>query len=419
MTQTATALKTPSPADAQTQTVYPRREAADERQTLHANDALSFDALSHFGWGGKRDLRAGARILVVGEGNGDATVSLAEQARGTQVGIVAIDISEVAIALSKARLAQRGLTNVIHHQLSLLDLPQAELGEFDIIECSNVLDHIENPLEGLAALGAVLADDGLMALTLNANYGRLQVYMIQALMQHLVSDYMPREMKIQIVREFVAAVPPDHWLGHDSADFVKEIEIMDGSGIEALFLQPHNHTFTVGEIYQVLDMCGLALTSFMGRDRAQYKILTHTQSPMLLDLLKDKPEYEREVIADLMHAGIRRHQFYASIEDKTPAAFADDMVITFAPSVASMEDVSSLITQSTHSAALLKAIDGKRTIGEIVAQAGEGARAELEQIYNELNLHQKAFLRHKDITPNLNNSEIQARLKTIQPITYQ
>lgn len=417
MTQTAQALYDTSALTDQPR-VYPARDVTHERMALHANDALAFDALSHFGWAGRRDLRAGARILVVGEGNGDATVLLAEQARDTAVEIIAIEISDAAIALSKARLAQRGLTNVVHHKCSILDLPQANLGEFDIIECSHVLDHIEDPMAGIAALGAVVKDDGMMVLAVNATYGRLQVFMIQALMQHLISDFMPRELKIQIVREFLSAIPGDHWMGHDSADFIEEIEIADGSGIEALFLQPFNHTFTAAEGYQALDACGLALVSFMGEDRAKYQIETHAPSEMLRGLLQDKPAYERETIADVMCAGIRTHRFYAAIEDKIPAAFADDMVIVPAPSITSVAEAK--VPASPNAQALLAAIVQKKSIGEILAEVkGEGVRAELEALYQALHLNQRVFLRHKDIAPSLSNAEIQARLENIQPITYQ
>ncbi len=394
---------------------YPHRDIARERETLHVNDALSLDALSQFGWGGMRDLRLGARILIVGEGNGDATLFLAEQARDTAIELVAIETSKAAIDDSKARLAQRGLTNVVHHHCSLLTLPQANLGEFDIIECSHVLDHIEQPLEGLAALAAVLKDDGMMFLSVNATYGRLQVHMIQALLQYLVTDHMPRAMKIQIVREFLSAVPPDHWMGHDSADFIKEIEIADGSGIDALFLQPHNHTFAAAEVYQMLDQCGLALTSFMGPQRAAYNPYTHTPSPMLHDLLNAKPDYERTMIGDMMHGGIRAHQFYAAIQDKLPAQFAEDMVIVLAPSVSDTAALASLLTPET--AALLPHLDSNRSIGALV-ETGV-SRELLEQLYNALHAHQRAFLRHKDIAPTVNADAIQARLKSIPPITYQ
>ncbi len=408
--------------------IYPSRNLSDERSKLFPNDALSFDALNHFGWGGKRDLRGGARILVVGAGNGDATVLLAEQARGTTVKITAIETSETAIVLARSRLAKRGLTNVEHRQMSLLDLPGAELGEFDIIECSHVLDHLEDPLEGLAALGAVLADDGVMLLSLNATYGRLPLQMLQSLMQHLITDYMPRDLKIEIVREFLRAVPPDHWLGHNCADFIAELNALDGSGIEALLLQPFAHTFTAADIYQALDQCGLALVSFMGSGRTNYQVETHVKAPLLRDLVAGRAEYEQHVIADAMHGGMRTHQFYASIQDKQPAQFAEEMVIVIAPSYDSAAEAAAScnITTHAHSQALLAAMDGKRSVAEIVAlvsgQSGAAAgevRAQLAALYAELHLHQRVFLRHQELLPNLNWNAIQVRLAQHPAIMYQ
>lgn len=414
---TANALKKPALKDEQV-LIYPPRDAAKERETLYAEDALSFAALSHYGWGGKRDLREGARILVVGEGSGDATIVLAEQARGTAVEIIAIDVNPQAIALSKARLAKRGLTNVVHHVMSIYDLPGGDLGEFDIIECRHVLDHIEDPVAGLQALGAVLKDDGMMAITLNANYGRLQLYTLQALAQHLIEDYMPRELKVQIIGEFLKALPADHWMGHDSADYVAEINAGGDAAIEALFLQPYNHAFTAADVYMFLDQCGLALTGFMGKARPNYRIESNTQSPKLLELLATKMDYERDIIGDLMHGGIRAHQFYASIQDKVAAAPGDDMVIelAFAADVSELQAKSGAFTNAPE---LLGRIDGTRTIGTILAELGEARRDELLRLYQNLNLHQLAFLRHKDIKPYISAAGIQARLSGIEPITYQ
>jgi 2-polyprenyl-3-methyl-5-hydroxy-6-metoxy-1,4-benzoquinol methylase len=428
MTAANLRMSAPPAAGATSSPVYPSRTLSDERNTLYPNDALSFDALNHFGWAGKRDLRDGARILIVGAGNGDATVLLAEQARGTTVKITAIETSETAIVLAKSRLAKRGLTNVEHRQMSLLDLPGAELGEFDIIECSHVLDHLEDPLEGLAALGAVLADDGVMLLSLNAAYGRMSLQVVQALMQHLITDYMPRDLKIEIVREFLRAVPSDHWLGHNSADFIAELNTLDGSGIEALLLQPFAHTFTAADIYQSLDQCGLALVSFAGKDAANYRVETHVKAPVLRDLVAGRAEYEQHVIADTMHGGLRTHQFYASIQDKAPAAFADEMVIVIAPSYGSAAEAaaSCSITSAAHTQALLAAMDGKRSVAEIIAvvssqsgAAAEEVRAQLSALYAELHLHQRVFLRHQELLPNLNWNAIQARLAQHPAILYQ
>lgn len=391
--------------------IYPARDPRDERDRLITPELVSLDALNHFGWAGARDLRAHARALVVGEGNGDAAVYLAEQARGSAMEIIAIDQSADAVALSKARLAARGLTNVTHHVMSILDLPQAGLGEFDIIECSHVLDHIEYPLDGLAALGAVLKDDGILALSVNATYGRLQLHMIQALMKRLTTDYMPRAMKIAIAREFLAAVPRGHLLEHNSADLIAELDSTpDNSAVVALLLQDHNHTFAAAEVYQMLDATGLVMLDFTGPQRAAYEVETSTSAPQLLARTAAMPDYQKHVVADAMHAGIRRHQCYAAIQEKQPAQFGEDMVIVIAPSVTGANALESLAPQSPNRDALLAAIDGLRTIAEILAQVGQGARAELEELYHTLHLHRRVFLRHKDVPATPDVSAMQSRL---------
>ena len=71
---------------------YPMRDSAKEREDLYICDADSLDGLNHYGFGGKRDLRKGFRVLVAGCGTGDTPVFMAEQLRGHKAEIVAIDL---------------------------------------------------------------------------------------------------------------------------------------------------------------------------------------------------------------------------------------------------------------------------------------------------------------------------------------
>lgn len=243
--------------------------------------------LSRAGWQEKRDLSAnGTRLLVLG----DAAIADMWRGRG----------AEVVLLTSADEVAGRGV--------------------FDVIACPHVLDAVEDPVATLATLRGALTEDGLVAITVHANYGRLPVYMLQSLMRALVPADMPREVKIAAAREFLKAVPAGHWLAHNSADFIAELNREDGSGIEQLLFAPVCHHFTAAEIYQMLDLCGLAMLGFVGEERTHYAVERMVTSPLLREMVSAKPEYEQHIIADLMHGGIRTHRFYASPLERTPAA---------------------------------------------------------------------------------------------------
>jgi len=112
------------------------------------------------------------RILDAGCGTGVSTDYLCHLNPGAD--ILAVDISEGALAVARERLrlsgAQQLVSRLRQEQRSLLDL--AGEGPFDYINSVGVLHHLDEPESGLRALADLMADDGLMHLFLYAESGR-------------------------------------------------------------------------------------------------------------------------------------------------------------------------------------------------------------------------------------------------------
>ncbi|MFZ4540981.1 MAG: class I SAM-dependent methyltransferase, partial [Rickettsiales bacterium] len=214
---------------------YPFRDVEQEGTFFSCCDSYSMTAFSHAGWGGKRDMRKGLRILIGGCGTGDTAIQYAEELIGCDAEIVALDISGKSIEIAQARMKKRGLTGVTFKHMSILDAPSAGLGQFDVIESSGVLHHLPDPNAGLAALASLLKDDGLMAVMVYAYYGRFSVYLVQELMQKLLTDDMPRAKKIAVARDFLNAVLQGHWITVNNDLFIEDMRWPDGSGIYDLF----------------------------------------------------------------------------------------------------------------------------------------------------------------------------------------
>lgn len=433
---------------------YPYVDVAREREQLGAADSYSLDALNHFGWGGLRDLRDGARFLVAGEGTGDTVVYFAEQLRGTNAEIVALDLSQASIAIAQARLKKRGLTNVTHHHMSLLDLPTANLGMFDVIECGGVLHHLADPDAGLQALTSVLTEDGLMAIMVYGQYGRMAVYMIQDLLRQLIPADAPRDEKIAIARSYLNAMPRSHWFSGHNERFIHDIQWPDGSGIFDLFLHSHDRAYTVPQIYDWLAQAGLQLTSFFDEQVNDLAYLPelYTQDIKLMALLRDRSVRDRQTLAELMHGNMNKHYFYAAKQPKPITSYEDTMVLVWAPVfrsqhpnwVAEMQvslqaAVSGQrvhaaseqrygmppmqMTKQSCTAALLARIDGVTPIGHLIervaAECNEPlvqVRAQFSLLYRELFNNKRVFLRHPSITPYIGVADIQKRLAAIPEI---
>lgn len=427
---------------------YPPRDVEKEGTYFGCCEPQTLMGLSHACWGGKRDLRHGTRLLLAGCGTGDGVIQYAEEMLGYNNEIVAIDISAASIAIAKARLAKRGLTNVTFHHLSILDVPSAGLGQFDVIESSGVLHHLPDPDAGLAALASALKEDGIMAIMVYGLYGRYPLYMIQSLMKHLVTPDMPRAKKIELTRDFLKQVPLGHWINVKNEMFRQDMSWPDGSGIYDLFLHSTDRAYTVPELYDWVEGRGLQLVGLFSdlMNETLYAPETYNSSTELGKIFAAKSPRDRHSIAELMHGAMAKHFFFAAKQEKTAAAFADDMVMSYGAMQALFPQFIDnflgalgqaqlgqkvhgnprpfngspdlLLTKTKHVEALMRLVDGRRSIGamieEVVKTSGaepEDVRRDLEQLYHEYRRCQLVFLRHESIPPYRGGPEITSRVE--------
>jgi 2-polyprenyl-3-methyl-5-hydroxy-6-metoxy-1,4-benzoquinol methylase len=102
-------------------------------------------------------LRPTDRLLDVGSGPGTITADLA----GLVAEVVAVEITEEAAALTRAGLAERGVTNaeVGVGDVHALDLPG---GGFDVVHAHQVLQHVADPVAALREMARVTRPGGVI-----------------------------------------------------------------------------------------------------------------------------------------------------------------------------------------------------------------------------------------------------------------
>ncbi len=88
--------------------------------------------------------------------------------------ITGIDLSLSSLSYAKRKINEFGINNVELLQLDILDVYLLE-ENFDIITCSGVLHHMEDPLKGLKALLGVLKNNGFLQLGLYSELARQDV----------------------------------------------------------------------------------------------------------------------------------------------------------------------------------------------------------------------------------------------------
>lgn len=107
-------------------------------------------------------------LLVAGCGTGQALICPA-QYRGAR--ITAVDLSQASLAYAWARMQECGCTDIAFHHGDLRHV--ADLGRrFDVIECTGVVHHMDDPWSGVAALAAVLRPGGHLLLSVYSRHYR-------------------------------------------------------------------------------------------------------------------------------------------------------------------------------------------------------------------------------------------------------
>jgi 2-polyprenyl-6-hydroxyphenyl methylase/3-demethylubiquinone-9 3-methyltransferase len=128
---------------------------------------------------------AGKRILDVGCGGGILTESLAKS--GAEV--VGIDLSEKAITVAKMHAEEQGLT-IKYEFISVEDFALEYAGEFDIVSCMELLEHVPDPSSIISACAKLLKPQGEMFLsTINRN---LKSYLQAVLAAEYLLRLLPR-----------------------------------------------------------------------------------------------------------------------------------------------------------------------------------------------------------------------------------
>ncbi len=423
---------------------YPLRNPADEKNSFGYTAPCALDYINYYHYSGKRDFSKGFRALIAGGGTGDATVILAEQFRDMDAEIIHLDISAASMQVAKDRIKVRGLDNVTWIHGSLLDAPRILEGKFDYINCSGVLHHLESPEAGLAALAAVLKDDGVMALMLYAKYGREGVYQIQNLMKILNKHEDNIQRKVENSKAALADLPKTS--GFENIRHLFTDIQMGDMGIYDLLLHSHDMAYSVPDLYAFLKTSNLNLTHFfydaqtLGNDL--YRLEAYVKDPALQQAIKTPSTEEKQAAAELMHGKIIKHVFFAS-KIKPPLPSIDDLDnvphLSMMMSKSACREICNYLktvevggelgfTVYHHHIKFIKTpnldrifqyLDGTKSIAEIFKDVRgsfsaiqkkpsiEELKKEFAAIFSAFNMHDVMYLKHKSVPPLKTCDEIQ------------
>ena len=322
-----------------------------------------------------RETPAGMEILVAGCGTNQAAV-FALNNPGARV--VGIDVSATSLAHQALLRDTHGLSNLELHRLPIEDA--GTLGRtFDLVVSTGVLHHMADPVAGLRSLAGCLKPHGVAALMLYARYGRIGVEMMQSVFRDM--ELRLDEPSLHLVRDALANLPADHPVASYRA-IASDLD--DDAGVLDTFLHVRERSYTMDECREFVASAGLAFQGLFFR--APYHPPPAEPGTFFAQVASMPPERQWSVM-ERVNFNNGCHFFLACRPDRPRQDYVVDFAGGRAPGfVPSLRLRCGLdgdrlmqpgwgIAVDEAQAALVRLVDGRRTIAEIAdAATPPGAR---------------------------------------------
>lgn len=227
---------------------------------------------------------------------------------------VAIDVSQACIDRTAALANRYNITNLDLHRLPIEEV--ASLGrQFDLIFCTGVLHHLQDPDAGLRALREVLRPSGSMCLMVYGKAGRAGVYMFQEYCRRL--GYQPTQQDIAELSQMMTHVGEDHPIG----PFYRRREDFNSpEGLADVLLNPRDRAYSVPDIYNWIDRCGMRMQRwfYQAMYLPQCSALAGTPHQARLQKLPDRDQH---AAIELFRGHLDKHSFIACRDDRPESSW--------------------------------------------------------------------------------------------------
>lgn len=331
-------------------------------------------------------------ILIAGCGTSQAAK---HALRWPKAQVTGIDISATSVRCTEELKRKYRIANLQIRQLPIDCLHDLGM-TFDQIICTGVLHHLADPDAGLSALRNVLKPDGAMHFMVYAPYGRTGIYMLQEFCRMI--GIRPTDEDIRDLIAALRVLPPNHPLENllrAAPDFRHETALADA------LLHPQDRAYSVPQIFDFIGRGGLTFGRWV--KQAPYStrcgVLASIPQVSLIGQLSLAEQY---AAAELFRGTMVRHSVIVYRNDSPvvsrPISFAGDTWLGYVPIRMSeticvqerlppgaaavlinqnhtYRDI--VLTISSTEKRLFDAIDGDRTIREILETALPSSQGQL------------------------------------------
>jgi SAM-dependent methyltransferase len=369
---------------------YPRPvESLDEYRLLW-KDRQRRRSDYHLFWPA-RAFREEFSVLVAGCGTSQAAK---HALRWPAAQVTGIDFSATSVRCTEELKQKYELDN-----LQVRKLPIERAGElattFDQIVCTGVLHHLADPDAGLSALRSVLKPDGAMQLMVYAPYGRTGIYMLQEFCRRLGIRAADEEIRNLVTA--LEALPHEHPLGNllrEAPDFRNDAALADA------LLHPQDRAYSVPQFFDFIERGGLTFARWLRQAPYTPQCGLLARIPHARRLAR-MALIEQYAAVELFRGTMIRHSAVVHRSDDPEAqqiSFAGDAWLGFVP--LRMSDTirvkdrlppgaAAVLINRSHTFkdlflpidsaqdSLFDAIDGRRSIGDIVAVSVSSPRSKV------------------------------------------
>lgn len=203
-------------------------------------------------------------ILVAGCGSGQQPIHVATNFANAKV--LAVDLSLSSLSYAKRKCDELGIDNIDFAQADLLELTSLDK-KFDLIACTGVLHHLEDPIAGWRNLVDLLNPNGLMHIALYSELARTDIVKGRDLIKD--KGYRPSQQDMRSGRQEIfrraEAGDPDMQKITKMMDFYSLSECRD------LLFHVQEHRFTLLQIKDILATLNLDFLGFDFEDQTIHK----------------------------------------------------------------------------------------------------------------------------------------------------
>ncbi len=215
-------------------------------------------------------------LLVAGCGTGFEPIDLARM--DSQLTITALDLSRASLAYGYRIAQELDLNNIHFIQGDILAVNNLNQ-QFDVVNSTGVLHHMENPEAGWRALCAATKPGGVMRISLYSELARTRIVAARELIQQ--QNISSSAESIKQFRAQIFSLPPEHPLH----PLTQSHDFYSTSGCRDLLFHVQEHRFTLLQIESMLPRLGLKLIGFDVPPQAAAQFAQQNPGPHL-DLIK-------------------------------------------------------------------------------------------------------------------------------------